>query len=85
MKFKPLSLALSTAIAFAIIWILCVIIVWALPVFSMGLFNDMMHSQDMNMTWHISVSGLITGLIAWSACGGFTAWLIAVFYNRFSS
>lgn len=82
MKLNSIQLGIATAIAFAVVWTLCVIFVWALPSLSMNIFEDMMHSSDMNMTWHISGSGFVIGLVAWAVCSGFTAWLIAVIYNK---
>lgn len=82
MKLNALNFGVATAVAFAIVWIICFIFVWMLPTFSMSLFSDMMHSSDMNMQWHFGLYSFIVGLIAWSLCGGFTAWLIAVVYNK---
>ncbi|WP_417446688.1 DUF5676 family membrane protein [Kangiella sp.] len=84
MKIKPLTLGIATAIAFAIVWTLCFIFVWVLPSLSMNVFEDMMHSTEMGMEWHISMSGFLVGLVVWSVCGGFTAWLLAVIYNKLS-
>ncbi|ACV26382.1 DUF5676 family membrane protein [Kangiella koreensis] len=84
MKLQAMTFGVATAIAFALVWTLCFIFVWALPALSMNLFADMMHSSDMNMQWHFGFSSFLIGLVAWSICGGFTAWLIAVFYNKLS-
>lgn len=84
MKIQPLTLGIATAIGFAIVWTLCFILVWTLPSLSMNIFADMMHSSDLNMQWHFGFFSFLIGLVAWSICGGFTAWLIAVFYNRLS-
>ncbi len=84
MKLNPINFGIATAIAFAIVWIICFILVWTLPSLSMNIFTDMMHSKDMNMAWHFGYSSFLIGLVAWSVFGGFTAWLIAVLYNKLS-
>lgn len=86
MKIDSIRLGVATAIGLAVIWILCIIFVWLLPATTMSIFADMMHGKasDMGMSWHLTFSGIFVGMLAWSICGGFTAWLIATIYNKLS-
>lgn len=74
--------ALSSAITFALLWVVCSIIVIALPHQSMSIMGSMVHSDMGVLQWNMQVSGLLVGLVAWSLAAGVTAWLIATIYNK---
>ncbi|AOE49858.1 hypothetical protein KS2013_1138 [Kangiella sediminilitoris] len=87
MKVNAIRLGIATALGLAVIWILCVVLVWLLPGMTMAVFADMMHGKasEMVMGWHLTLSGFFVGMFAWSVCGGITAWLIGTIYNKMSS
>ncbi len=74
--------AISTAIAFSILWIICSAFVAVIPNPSMALTGTMVHADLSAMTWSLTWSSFIIGLAGWAIIGGITAWLIAFFYNR---
>lgn len=81
MKLNANKLALAVAISFAVLWVICSLLVVSLPNQSMHVSNAMMHSS-MSWRWDMQWLGLLIGLIAWSLTAGVSAWLIATIYNR---
>lgn len=80
MKLNANKLALAAAISFAVLWVLCSLLVVSFPNQSMHVSNAMMHSS-MSWQWDMQWLGLLIGLIAWSLTAGVSAWLIATIYN----
>lgn len=82
MKLFTNKLAIATATAFSILWIICSVIVAIVPTPSMMLTGTMFHADLSSMAWSLTWGGFIIGLIAWAILGGISAWLIAFLYNR---
>ncbi len=82
MKLDALKLGLATAITVAIIWLACSLLVMLMPSMMLSLSGDMLHMQLSHMGWHLTLLGVVKGLIAWSISAGFTGWLLATIYNR---
>ncbi len=82
MNINANKFALSSAITFALLWVLCSLVVIALPHQSMGIMGAMVHGEMGDWQWHMQVGGLVVGLVAWSLSAGVTAWLIATVYNK---
>jgi membrane associated rhomboid family serine protease len=76
------KLGLAAALAVAIIWIVCSVLVMLLPQAMIGVTGDMMHADLSSMQWQMHLSGLLIGLVAWSLTAGFAGWLIALIYNK---
>lgn len=81
-KINATKMGMAAALAFAIVWVICSLLVWIFPAVMMNMSGHMVHGDLSTMTWHMSVGGLLTGLIVWSVLAGFIAWLIATVYNR---
>ena len=84
MKLNANALAIAAATTTAVLWILCSLIVVLLPEMSMNMSGYMMHTDFADMQWSMNVTGFIVGLIVWSLFVGVAAWLLSVFYNKFS-
>lgn len=82
MKLDVLKIGYATALAFAIIWALCSLLVWGLPTAMLGMSGNMVHGDFSNMGWHMTSYGLLVGLFAWSVIAGAVAMLVAYIYNR---
>ncbi len=82
MRLSPTSLAAASAIAIAIIWTLCSVLVAILPSIMMSMTGHMIHAHMDDFSWRLTVTGYLVGLIAWSAWAAVTGWLIALVYNR---
>ena len=85
MKLDAIKFGLTSAIAFAILWVICSLLVWIGPRMMMEISGNMVHGDLSQMQWQISLSGIIVGLIIWSLLAGVTGWLIAAIYNRLTS
>lgn len=82
MKIDANKLFVATAITFAVSWIICAIFVGLLPVGMMTMTGHMVHMNLGSLSWSMTFTGFITGLIAWSLLPGAIAWCIATIYNR---
>ena len=84
MTLNPNRLFIATTASVGIIWLLCVAIVALLPSMSMSATGAMMHMDTHEMSWQLTASGVVAGLVIWSVSAGILAWLIATLYNAFS-
>lgn len=82
MKLDATKLGLASGGAFAIIWLICSVLVMLIPTGMMEMTGQMMHADLSTMQWHIGIGGVVLGAIAWSLVAGVTGWLIATIYNR---
>lgn len=82
MKIDAMKMGMSVAIAFAIVWIVCSLMVWALPASMMNMTGHMVHMDLSDVAWNMSISSVFLGLIAWSLAAGLTAWVVAATYNK---
>ena len=83
MKLEPKALALSSAATFAILWVICSLLVVLLPGTMMNMSGHMMHAEMSQMSWSMNFTGFVAGLVIWSLLAGVTGWLVAVLYNQF--
>lgn len=82
MKLDAIKLGLAGAITAATLWLLCSLLVGVMPSMMLSMSGDMLHMQLHEMGWHLTLSGVLTGLVAWSFVAGVTGWLLATIYNR---
>lgn len=82
MKLDAIKIGYATGIAFALIWLVCGLLVLGLPSMMLGMSGHMVHGDFSNMEWHMSGLGFIYGLLAWSIIGGIIATIIAYIYNK---
>jgi len=81
MKLNAVKFGLATGIAFAVIWTICSIIGFLMPLGMTAMSGPMVHGDFNGMQWRIGFGSLIMGLMAWTIAGGLTGWLIAWTYN----
>lgn len=82
MQLHPFKFGVAAALATAVIWIICSVLVFSLPELTMMVSGDMMHMDTREIMWSLTLAGFVKGLIIWSLSVGFTAWIFAVIYNR---
>jgi len=82
MKTDATKMGLAVASAFAVIWVICSVLVWVMPDLMMQMSGHMVHSDLSGMGWQMNGQGVFIGLLAWSATAGFIAWLAAAIYNK---
>ena len=81
MKIEPGPFALASAIAAALLWLVCSVIVFIIPGPMMGMSGHMVHANLSGMNWALSLTGILVGLIGWGLIAGIFAWLLAYSYN----
>ena len=82
MEVNAAKIGIAAAIAVAVVWVICSLLVLAFPVSMMGISGHMVHGDLSGMAWDMSFGGVITGLVIWSVVVGITAWFGAAIYNR---
>jgi len=85
MKLNEKAFALACAAAFAIVWVICSVLVMVMPDMMSGMTGNMLHTDWKSMGWHMSFIGVFIGGFLWALLMGITGWLIAKFYNMQSS
>ncbi|ABO25119.1 DUF5676 domain-containing protein [Shewanella loihica] len=85
MKLNETAFAFACALAFALIWIVCSLLVVAMPMMMSDMTGHMLHTNWQTMGWQMNFSGFVLGGIVWALVAGLVGWLIAIFYNRFST
>ena len=85
MKLNPIALANAAAATAIVLWLVCSFFVMTLPGSMMSMSGHMLHADMTAMGWTLTLSGFIFGLLIWAASCWFTGWLVATFYNRFTS
>ena len=85
MKINATKFGLAAALTFAILWLVCSLLIWLLPSLMMDMTGHMIHGNWSQMGWQLSVSGIFMGLISWSVLAGVYGWLLATIYNKLCS
>lgn len=83
MKFKPVKLAIASAVATAILWVICSFMVLVMPGMMMSVTGQMVHADLSGFNWTLTLPGFLIGLLSWSISAGVFGWLLAYFYNMF--
>jgi len=86
-KLNVKAFALASASTFGIASVVCALLFWIAPAFSLGLFNNMMHGIDLASIakTSFSLSSALVGLILAVILGYLGGALIALLYNKFVS
>ncbi len=82
MNLDAKKFSLACAGAFAILWLVCSLLVVISPMGMMNMSGNMIHGDLTGMRWSMGFFGFIIGLIVWSFLAGITGWLIATLYNK---
>tara|TARA_R110002073_G_scaffold77752_1_gene188089 strand:+ start:201 stop:470 length:270 start_codon:yes stop_codon:yes gene_type:complete len=81
---KTKQFSAASAVTAAILWIGCSALVVVLPEAMWEMTAQMLHVELAEMSWAMSWSGFISGLLSWSALAALTGFLLALIYNRLS-
>ena len=82
MKLDAAKFGFACAVAFSILWVVCVLLVMGMPMNMMQISGNMVHGDFTSMQWSMNFQGLFVGLIAWAFVAGISGWLIAFIYNK---
>ena len=84
-KLNAKVVSLSLATVSAILSLLCAFLIALAPVAAVKFFGSIFHGMDVTrIAAPITLSGVITGLIAVVIVALITGWLFAVIYNYFA-
>lgn len=76
--------ALASAITAAVVWSICSLMVALIPESMMQMTAHMLHVNLAYMTWTLTWSGFLLGLLSWSAFSGAVGLVLALVYKRLS-
>jgi hypothetical protein len=82
LKLNALKFALACSLSASLLWLICSILATTIPNMMLSMSGDMMHMQLNEMGWHLSLLGVMTGLIGWFVVAGATGGMLATIYNR---
>jgi hypothetical protein len=82
MKIHAPKFGAASAIIASLLWVICSVSVMLMPSMMLALSGDMLHMQLNDMGWHITLIGVVKGLLAWSFLSGVAGWGLAAIYNR---
>ncbi|WP_330961278.1 DUF5676 family membrane protein [Photobacterium sp. 53610] len=82
MKINAFKFGIACAITASVFWIICSVLVMAMPSMMMSMSGDMVHMRLDDIGWHLTWAGVVKGLVAWFVIVGGAGWLLASIYNR---
>ena len=82
MTLNALKFGMASAITAAILWLACSLLVMLIPAMMLSVSGEMVHMRLNEMGWHLTFTGVVVGLVAWSVSAGIAGWLLAAIYNR---
>lgn len=82
MSLNAVKFAIASSLSFAIVWIICSLLVLVMPEMMMTLSGGMVHMNLSSLNWEVSFLGIFVGLLGWSLSAGVIAWLLAIIYNK---
>ena len=79
MKNNTMKLANAFALAMAVLWVLCIAVIWLLPSFSWTVTGWWMHGMDLSAMggWNLTISNFLLGGITAIASAWITGWILA--------
>ena len=85
MTLNAFKFGMASAITAAILWLVCSLLVMVMPSMMLSMSGEMVHMQLNEMSWHLTLTGVVIGLVAWVVAAGIAGWLLAAIYNRLQS
>ena len=73
--------AMASGLCAGLLWVVCSVLVAPFPQY-MLLTTHMVHVDITQMSWTLTWSGFLVGLLGWMILAGAAAALLAVIYNR---
>lgn len=82
MTINAFKFGMASAITAGVLWLICSALVMLMPAMMLSMSGNMLHMQLNEMGWHLSLIGVVQGLVAWIITAGIAGWLLATIYNR---
>lgn len=86
MKLEKQVLANAFALATAILWVACVLIVWLLPGFSMMVFRWWMHGMNVSNlgNWNVTLGNFLGGGVTAVISAWISGWIFGWAWEKMS-
>lgn len=84
MTIKTISLMKAGAATTAILWTFCSALVFIAPDLTMNMTGHMIHYDLHDVSWTLTISGYLLGLIAWSLSAAIILGFFGALYNALS-
>jgi 2TM family of unknown function (DUF5676) len=84
MKIDSRALGLAFAVTATLIWVICSLLVVAMPNEMMSMSGSMFHADFANAMWTMTIVGFVVGLVIWTTTAFAIGWLVGAFYNKFA-
>ncbi len=81
MTISTKRLVATVAISVGIVWLICSLLVFAMPGAMSSMTGHMLHMNPNQTPLHMSATGMFMGLIGWMAIAGLFAWIVGAIYN----
>lgn len=77
-----IKFAAACAVTAAVLWSICSALVVAVPHGMMQMTGHMFHLDLAQLTWTMTTTGFLVGLVSWNAFSGVAGLMLAAIYNR---
>lgn len=85
-KLHPAVVSLSLVTVSIVLSLLCAVFIALAPEFSIIFFGSIFHGLDISkIAAPVTISGVITGLVAITIVAGFSGWMFSAIYNYFAA
>lgn len=81
MKLDTGRLAMALGGTTAIFWTVCSALVALFSGTTMAMTGHMFHLDVAGLSWTMTFTGFLVGLISWTVCAAIAGWLIGGIYN----
>ena len=85
MKLDTSKFAQAIGLAFGAAWIVCSVMVAAMPGTMAVITGHMIHADLSQFEWEMGFLPVLIGLVAWTLLSAAVGWLAATFYNTLGS
>ena len=83
-KTQPVLWATASALAVGVTWLICSAMVYLMPGPMLKISSDMVHLNLSQFSWHLSLSGVMMGLLGWMAMAPLIGGLIPAILRKLS-
>ncbi len=84
-KVQPMQWAVASALAVGVTWLICSAMVYLMPGPMLDISSDMVHLNLSQFSWHLSLSGVLMGLLGWMAMAALIGGLIPAILQKLSN
>ena len=76
------KLAIASAVCAGVLWVICSLLVALFPNPMLQMTAHMLHVDVTQISWTLTWSGFLIGLLGWITLAGVTGIILSAIYNR---